>query len=151
MAAGFAGCGSPGKTPHADAPTTTQPTKVTTTTVTPTRVQFGSGSVAGPVPTTTLPQDNGLPIPPDFAAGQNILITPDGFEPKVLEANVSAPVVWTNLSGKPQTIVFVDFPVESGTIPPGGTFTWSTQDAIAFTYLSGTGLSGKLGMNPVNP
>jgi hypothetical protein len=118
----------------------------------PLNVTYGTGSVGPSDPSTTLPNERGRPIPPQFGAGQNILITSKGFEPQTLEANVSAPVVWTNLSGRPQRIIFVNFPVDSGTIPPGGTFTWSTNDAVALTYVSSpAGLSGKLLMNPVDP
>lgn len=118
----------------------------------PTRVRFGSGSVGAPDPTTTVPTEvNGAPVPPTLGAGQNVIITAHGFEPQTLEANVTAPVVWTNESGAPQRIVFVGVPVDSGTIPPGGTFTWSTKDALTLAYHSTEGWVGKLAMNQANP
>ena len=68
--------------------------------------------------------------------------------PQTLEASVTAPVVWTNLTKKPQRVIFVDFPIDSGTIPAGGTFTWSTQDAVAMAYkLEPSGKICKLLMN----
>lgn len=114
-------------------------------------VTFGTGSVGPPDPTTTVPTEDGRAIEPSFQAGQDVIITPSGFEPQDLEANVSNPVVWTNLSGRPVRIRFLGFPVDSGTIPVGGTFTWSTSSAVAVTYVATSGWIGKLEMNPVNP
>jgi hypothetical protein len=116
------------------------------------KVQFGTGSIGQPDPTTTIPSERGGSIPPVLAPGQNIIISAKGCMPQTLEANVSGPVVWTNLSGKPQRVVFKDFPIDSGTIPAGGTFTWSTNDAVAMAYtLLPSGKICKLEMNPVQP
>jgi hypothetical protein len=72
--------------------------------------------------------------------------------PQTLEANVSFPIVWTNLSGKPQRLVFLTIPLDSGTIPPGGTFTWSTNDALTLSYkLLPSGQSCKVAVNQANP
>lgn len=72
--------------------------------------------------------------------------------PQTLEANVTSPVVWTNSTGKPQRVVFDDFPIDSGTIPPGGTFTWSTNDAVTLGYkVLPSGKPCKLAMNQANP
>lgn len=117
----------------------------------PMRVQFGTGSVGAADPTTTAPSEGGNPIPSGFAAGQDILITSSGFEPQTLEANVSAPVVWVNETTQPQRIIFDGFSVDSGTIPPGGSFTWSSTNAVAIGYHSASGKMGKLDMNPVQP
>jgi hypothetical protein len=69
-----------------------------------------------------------------------------------LEANISGPVVWTNLSGQPERIVFEHFAVDSGTIPPGGTFSWSTTNAVTLAYtLLPSGWIGKFAINPLNP
>ena len=91
------------------------------------KVTFGTGSIGQPDPTTTVPNERGNTITPVLAPGQNIIIASSGCKPQTLEASVTAPVVWTNLSGKPQRVIFVGFPIDSGTIPVGGTFTWSTQ------------------------
>jgi hypothetical protein len=118
----------------------------------PTKISFGSGSIGQADPTTTLPNERGNPIPAAFAPGQNIIISKTGCMPQTLEANVSAPVVWTNLSGTPQRVVFIDFAVDSGTIPVGGTFTWTTGDAVEMAYkLEPSGKECKLQMNPVQP
>jgi hypothetical protein len=82
----------------------------------------------------------------------NIIITANGCMPQTLEANVSYPVVWTNLSGKPQRVVFQHFAVDSGTIPPGGTFTWSSGNALTLGYtLYPAGETCRLAMNQTNP
>lgn len=114
----------------------------------PMRVTFGTGSIGQPDPTTTVPNERGNVIPPVLAPGQNIIISSSGCKPQTLEASVTAPVVWTNLSGKPQRVIFVGFPIDSGTIPAGGTFTWSTNDAVAMAYkLEPSGKVCKLLMN----
>jgi len=116
----------------------------------PTKISFGTGSIGQADPTTTLPNEDGNAIEPVLAPGQNIIIAKTGCTPQTLEANVSAPVVWTNLSGTPQRVVFIDFPVDSGTIPVGGTFSWSTNDAVAMEYkLKPSGKMCKLQMNAV--
>ncbi len=118
----------------------------------PMKVQFGTGSIGQPDPTTTLPNERGNPIPPILAPGQNIIISSAGCEPQTLEASVTAPVVWTNLSGHAQRVIFTNFPVDSGTIPAGGTFTWSTNDAVAMAYkLQPSGKVCKLLMNAAQP
>jgi hypothetical protein len=151
----LAACGSSPDHPAAAGTTSTTGTKASTTKPTvdaaPT-ISFGTGSVGPADPTTTVPNERGRAIPPDFGAGQDIIIGKTGFQPETLEANVSAPVVWTNLSGRPQRIIFVNFAVDSGTIPPGGTFTWSTTNAVDISYLSGTtGWHATLQMNPNTP
>jgi hypothetical protein len=153
----LAACGSspghPSGAATASSTSTTMPKATTTpSTGVPAKIGFGSGSVGPADPTTTLPNERGRAIAPDFGAGQNIIISPTGFEPATLEASVAAPVVWTNLSGKPQRIVFTNFSVDSGTIPPGGTFTWSTPDAVSTTYVGiPSGWHGTLDMNPNTP
>jgi hypothetical protein len=147
MLIGAGGCGG-STTTHRPVSSTTS---VNDTVNAPMKVNLGTGSVAGPEPTTSVPTERGNPIPAGFSTGQDIIITSHGFEPRTLEANVSSPVVWTNLSGGAVRIQFIDFPVDSGTIPAGGTFTWSTANALALSYQSTTGWYGKLLMNPPTP
>jgi hypothetical protein len=145
-ALGLAACSS--------SPSTTATGQTSTTSVhesasnAPMKVQFGTGSIGQPDPTTTLPNERGNVIPSILAPGQNIIIASSGCKPQTLEASVTGPVVWTNLSGKPQRVIFTNFPVDSGTIPVGGTFTWSTRDAVALAYkLQPSGKICKLLMN----
>ena len=122
----------------------------------PTKVGYGSGSIGPADPTTTLPNEvGGQAAQPDFSPGQNIIIKSNAVYPSTLEANVSYPVVWYNLTKTPQRIVFNNFkyfPVDSGTIPPGGTFTWTPPDDVSFSYtLEPSGAYGKVDENPANP
>jgi hypothetical protein len=118
----------------------------------PMKVKFGTGSIGQADPTTTLPNERGNAIPSILAPGQNIIIASSGCKPQTLEASVTAPVVWTNLSGKPQRVIFTNFPIDSGTIPVGGTFTWSTHDAVAMAYrVEPSGKICKLLMNAAQP
>jgi hypothetical protein len=159
---GLASCGSSGATPSGQAAQSHQASgngRVTNSTSSgssavdkPTKISFGTGSIGQPDPTTTIPNERGNAIPNVLAPGQNIIISKTGCMPQTLEANVSAPVVWTNLSGTPQRVVFANFGVDSGTIPVGGTFTWSTQDAVAMGYkVEPSGKVCHLLMNPVQP
>jgi hypothetical protein len=144
VALAFAACSSTPSAPAADQGHTSGISAVGK----PMKVQFGTGSIAQADPTTTLPNERGNAIPSILAPGQNIIISSSGCKPQTLEASVTAPVVWTNLTGKPQRVIFENFPVDSGTIPAGGTFTWSTQDAVAMAYkLEPSGKICKLLMN----
>ncbi len=118
----------------------------------PIKVTYGTGSIGQPDPTTTIPNERGNVIQPVLAPGQNIILSAKGCMPQTLEANVSAPVVWTNLTKKPQRVIFEDFGVDSGTIPAGGTFTWSTDQAVAMSYrVVGFPKLCTLLMNPEQP
>lgn len=113
-----------------------------------TDIGYGSGTIGPSNPTTTVPLNGNRPIPTIFGAGQNVIISKQGCVPQTIEASVTAPVVWTNLSGEPQRIIFEHFPVDSGTIPVGGTFTWSTTQAVVLNYrLEPSGKTCKLAMN----
>jgi hypothetical protein len=151
---GMAACGG-SSSPHASSSSTTtiKADRASQSAINePLVVHFGTGTVGPADTTTSIPTERGNAIPAVLAAGQNIIITAKGCDPQTLEANVSAPVVWTNLSGHPQRVIFKNFPVDSGTIPVGGTFTWSTNNAVAMAYtLAPSGWVGKLDMNPVNP
>jgi hypothetical protein len=117
----------------------------------PMRVKIGTGAIGPANPTTTLPNEGGHAIAPVIAAGQNIIIGPTGCVPQELEASVTAPVVWYNLSGKPARVIFGNS-VDSGTIPVGGTFTWTEEFAVALAYrLAPSGKICKLTMNQPNP
>ena len=59
---------------------------------------------------------------------------------------IHQPVVWTNDTDTPQSIVFDHLPVRSGVIPPGGTYTYTPDTVASITYHSGRRptLEGKL-------
>ncbi len=98
-----------------------------------------------------MPTDSGRSIPSccqDIGDGQQIIITVGGFLPKRLYATPSVLVVWTNLTDQPQQVVFDHFAVSSPEIPPGGTFTWSSQDSESISYHSVSGMHAVLVLNP---
>ncbi len=120
----------------------------------PMRVSYGTGSIGAPDPTTTLPNEAGQAIQPGLNPGEHIIIKGGRALPQTLEASYGTPVVWYNLSGSPQRIIFNDYkyyPVDSGTIPPGGTFTWTAPSGgpVAYT-LEPSGFIGKVFLNPTS-
>jgi hypothetical protein len=118
----------------------------------PTHITFGTGSIGPSDPTTTVPNERGQTIEPGLSPGQNIIIDNGRVYPQTLYSNISSPVVWYNLSKSPQRIVFNDYkyyPVDSGTIPPGGTFSWTPPAASPFSYtLEPSGFVAKVAVNP---
>jgi hypothetical protein len=155
MAAVVSACGgSPAPTgSHSTPPGTASSTsaaadKVTTPTVDP-------GHVVVPVAgiSTTVPREvPDRPINPVIDAGQQIVITAQGFEPKRLDASDALPVMWTNLSNAPQQLVFVALPVRSKVIPVGGQFVWNAHGvALSVAYHSVSGLSGVVDFQTPGP
>ncbi len=116
------------------------------------RVSYGSGAIGASDPTTTLPNERDQTIQPGLNPGQNIIIRAGRVFPETLESSGGIPVVWYNLSKTAQRIVFNNqkfFPVDSGTIPPGGTFTWTPPSGGPVTYtLEPSGFFGKVFVNP---
>jgi hypothetical protein len=155
---GLAACGSSDGAPTASNHTSTTGRNSSTggsgqgssesATNAPTKVQYGNGTVGPSDPTTTLPSEDGRLIQPVVSPGQNIVILKQGCFPHELQASVTAPIVWYNLSKEPQRVVFQHFPVDSGTIPPGGTFTWTPGGAVIVNYrLDPSGKICKLAVN----
>jgi len=73
-------------------------------------------------------------LDPYFDSGQKIEITDDAFVPAQLIAVVDQPVVWTNTSSRPVAVVFDSEAVHSKEIPPGGTFSYTSDAAVSVTY-----------------
>jgi hypothetical protein len=73
-------------------------------------------------------------LDPYFDSGQRIEITDDAFVPAQLIAVVDQPVVWTNTSTHPVAVVFDTGTVHSKEIPPGGTFSYTSDAAVSITY-----------------
>lgn len=116
------------------------------------KVTYGTGAIGPADPTTTLPNERGQAIQPVLSPGQNIIIKDGRVLPQDLQASITAPIVWYNLSGSPQRIIFddyKDYPVDSGTIPPGGTFTWTPPAGGPASYtLEPSGFVAKVFINP---
>ena len=97
--------------------------------------------VAAPETPTTIPMETSkVPITQYIGAGQQIIIKASGFWPNTLYANYKVPITWTNLSGRPQKVVFDHIPVSSPTIPPGWKFVWKSPFGGSYTYSSASGL-----------
>jgi hypothetical protein len=117
----------------------------------PSHITYGTGSIGAADPTTTLPSELGQAIQPGLNPGQNIIIKGGRVLPQTLESAPQVAIVWYNLSGKPQRIVFDGAKplVDSGTIPPGGTFTWTPPAGGPINYtLEPSGFSAKVFVNP---
>jgi hypothetical protein len=107
----------------------------------------GAGGASAPAPAT--PAASSKPAKTadtNFDFGQQVTITADGFRPLWLVSIIHQPVVWTNDTDTPQSIVFDHLPVRSGVIPPGGTYTYTPDTVASITYHSGRRptLEGKL-------
>ncbi len=94
--------------------------------------------------------------PPDLVAGasqagQQILITPSGIHPSLLLATQGIPVVWTNLTNRPQRVIFTNTQGQSEIIPPGGTFSIPTPRSESYTFRTSAGLTGVLNVDPNVP
>jgi len=99
----------------------------------------GGGGGASATATATPAASSAPPktADPNFDFGQRVTITADGFRPLWLVSIIHQPVVWTNDTDTPQTIVFDHLPVRSGVIPPGGTYTYTPDTVASITYHSG--------------
>lgn len=84
-------------------------------------------------------------------AGQQILITPSGIHPSLLLATQGIRVVWTNLTDQAQRVIFTNAPGASGSIPPGGTFTFATPRSESYTFKTTSGFRGVLNVDPNVP
>lgn len=108
------------QTTSAAAPTTTQARAAATTappaTAPPT-------TAAAPVFTITIESDN---------SGQSPFSPPDAA------VYAGTPVKWVNSDSKPHSVVANDGAFNSGTIPPGGSWTWVARVAGSHGYADGT-------------
>jgi hypothetical protein len=155
-------CGSSPKATDATKPTattsasttpTTSPGSTTTTAKIPltgpsvTKID-GSKTVAVGGRTVTVPTDGGKPIVQGVDDGQQIVISATGFLPERLYSDPGSAIIWTNLTNQPQQILFDAFSVTSPVIPPGGSWSWKTQDSESIAYRSASGLSAVVTVLP---
>jgi hypothetical protein len=70
------------------------------------------------------------------SVGHCILITNTGFEPNTLVAPMGIDITWTNTSAKPVSVVFTNYykPLDSGPIPPGGTWKFHAGELASIIY-----------------
>ena len=111
----------------------------------------GTGSAGPPAPSSSAtswtssgivtyePADNpreAASPDPAFDYGFFVQITSDGFHPKTLVSGCCKAVTWKNLTSRPESVVFDHQLVNSGTIPPGGSWVWTPQNPQSITYHS---------------
>jgi len=115
-----------------------------------------TSSISAPSPTASLaplPRDSSRPVDPNFDRGQSVEITPSTVIPKQLIAAAGFPVVWINHSGTTQDIHFDNVEdVDSGPIPPGGTWSYTTIRTISIVYHSTVdpAIKGAVQMQPLS-
>jgi hypothetical protein len=108
---------------------------------------YSPGRIVLPKPDTptTLPRETkAAPIPQDFAAGQQVIIYPGAFWPSQLYADDQMPITWTNMSGKPQKVIFDGINVTSPLIPPGAQFVWKSRGGGVIDYHAPSGFKAVL-------
>lgn len=73
-----------------------------------------------------------------FAMGTTVVITRSGFQPQQLLAPVGYAIVWKNLSGSTQSVHLDNFGsrVDSGPIPPGGSWSFNPKAQLSIVYHS---------------
>ena len=104
-------------------------------TIGPTVSPFGSVSPSGAQPRVRIVITGGNRA---YALGHRIYITDNGFAPLHLIAGINRPVVFVNASSRTQGVEFINYgsTVESGPIPPGGTWTFRPTVAVSVIYRS---------------
>jgi hypothetical protein len=92
-----------------------------------------------------------IPVEPGCVAitngpgtGNQVIIGPDGPYPTHLFARVKERITFTNLTARTQSVTFVATHTDSGPIPPGGTWAWSSPTAVSVGYDLGSGGHGIL-------
>jgi len=73
-------------------------------------------------------------IDPNFDTGQTVLVTAHSARPLWLVSLVGTRVTFRNVSQTTKRVVFDHAAVNSGPIPPGGTFTWRPALPLSYTY-----------------
>ena len=91
-----------------------------------------------------VPTEGGYRIGAATGSGTQVIITPTGFEPRVLSSVQNKTITWTNLTNQVQQVNFEYSTVRSGPIEPGQTFSWTPHTLISIRYDSLTGFSGNL-------
>jgi hypothetical protein len=93
----------------------------------------GAGSGAANAPVSSVSHS----IDPNFDTGQTVLLTANSPRPLWLVSLVGKPVIFRNSSSTTKRVVFDHAAIDSGPIPPGGTFTWRPTLPLSYTYQVG--------------
>jgi hypothetical protein len=147
MVAALAACGGPSSgaaNAGSTTTTTTRPGSGATTTTCLSCIDPGHLVPAKPGPTTMPTEDAITPIHSVFNTGQQIAITPSGFEPKELGSTAGQGVVWSNVSGVTQQVIIPSIGVRSQPIPPGAQFVWTPKTGGVIGYTSASGFKAQL-------
>jgi hypothetical protein len=95
--------------------------------------------------TYPVPRENPAnPIDPVTDTGQQIVISDYGVLPAHLFTKIGVPVVWTNLSLQPVKVTFIGDPVTSGTIPVGGTWSYTFPNGLAVAFQTSSNYLGHI-------
>jgi hypothetical protein len=92
-----------------------------------------------------------MPVNKYIDSGQQVLIYPGAFWPQLLYATYNVPITWTNLSGRPERVIFSGIPVSSPVIPEGGQWVWASRTAGALIYKAPSGFRASLVLAPSTP
>lgn len=159
----LAGCGGSGNSSAANAPASTSANTATTGTAntvpSPTSKPSGATptqSRPSPTPTTSKPLPTPTrtkptptparatptptpkpPTPTPMPTTMNVTIVANGsfaFSPQTLTISVGATIVWKNDTTAPHTVTSDTGVFDSGTIAPGGTFSFKFTQAGTFAY-----------------
>ena len=96
-----------------------------------------------PVPATAAPSTSAPPTTAPAAPVYTITIEGDSsgqapFNPPNVAVYQGTPVKWVNADSKPHSVVASDGAFNSGSIPPGGSWTWMAGVVGRHSYADGT-------------
>lgn len=63
-----------------------------------------------------------------------VRITNGAFQPSAVNIGIGTTVVWTNVDSVPHTVTAYDGSFDSGTIPPGGTYSHTFDRPVSRSY-----------------
>jgi hypothetical protein len=119
----------------------------------------GAASTAATTPTAVVAAPSSTPLSaiqreaispdPNIDIGLLVQITAHSFRPQTLIAPCCQPITWRNLSSMAIAVYFDALQVNSGPIPPGGTwvFTPHNVEAIAYHSLNDPSITGSVQVN----
>jgi len=143
LAAGCATSGTPSRPPGQPRTATTHDTHSATVRY----VEVAGRKVKMPT------ELHGAPVEAASSAGEAIVITAGGFEPRQLIAVQGEPVVWTNLTGSVQRVRIDNFAGHptSPPIQPGATWRYFVRYGGSYVYTSAAGARGTFYAGPDDP
>jgi len=141
-----AACSSSGHPSSGAVPSTT----ATILGPTPTTRLMPTKAGGAPGPVVTVPTESGIrPISVVVDSGEQILIEPDSFYPRILIADIKEAITWTNLTTSPQQIVFLNSSIKSPLIAPGGKWSYTPPTSLNIHYVDrALGLQATVDFNP---